>query len=340
MQWDIFCRVVDNFGDIGVCWRLAVDLAARADDVRLWTDDASCPRLDGTARRRGRRSARLAGGRRRDHDASRVRDRSLRLSPARGISREHGDARRAARLDQPRVSERGRPGRAQPRIAPRRRRVGRRADLPKWFFYPGFTPRTGGLMREADLANRQAMFDATAWRRSNDISRRRASVARACSAIPIRRCLPCWTDLSASPTLLLVTAGLAARQVRQLCGTDDHPGGAQAAVPAGTFAGRLRPSAVVMRPEPGARRRFLRTRPMGCQTLPLADLSAGRRRARREAGGVSSPLPGTGLRSALGGLRRGLVALERAGRPAAPVVLPPADLGTIGARTASGGVPD
>jgi hypothetical protein len=23
MQWDLFCRVVDNFGDIGVCWRLA-----------------------------------------------------------------------------------------------------------------------------------------------------------------------------------------------------------------------------------------------------------------------------------------------------------------------------
>ncbi|NLA88424.1 MAG: elongation factor P maturation arginine rhamnosyltransferase EarP, partial [Alcaligenaceae bacterium] len=23
---DIFCRVVDNFGDIGVCWRLAQSL--------------------------------------------------------------------------------------------------------------------------------------------------------------------------------------------------------------------------------------------------------------------------------------------------------------------------
>lgn len=38
---DIFCRVVDNYGDIGVCWRLARQLAARPDcgTVRLWVDD-------------------------------------------------------------------------------------------------------------------------------------------------------------------------------------------------------------------------------------------------------------------------------------------------------------
>ena len=40
-QWDIFCKVIDNFGDIGVCWRLATDLAARGQRVRLWVDDAS-----------------------------------------------------------------------------------------------------------------------------------------------------------------------------------------------------------------------------------------------------------------------------------------------------------
>jgi len=40
MQWDLFCRVIDNFGDIGVCWRLAADLAGRGEAVRLWTDDA------------------------------------------------------------------------------------------------------------------------------------------------------------------------------------------------------------------------------------------------------------------------------------------------------------
>ena len=31
--------------------------------------------------------------------------------------------------------------------------------LTRHFFYPGFTPRTGGLLRERDLAARQAAFD-------------------------------------------------------------------------------------------------------------------------------------------------------------------------------------
>ena len=38
--WDIFCTVVDNYGDIGVCWRLARQLAAGGGlRVRLWVDD-------------------------------------------------------------------------------------------------------------------------------------------------------------------------------------------------------------------------------------------------------------------------------------------------------------
>lgn len=46
-DWDIFCSVVDNFGDIGVCWRLARRLSAGlGQQVRLWVDDlASFKRL-------------------------------------------------------------------------------------------------------------------------------------------------------------------------------------------------------------------------------------------------------------------------------------------------------
>ncbi|MBQ0131745.1 MAG: elongation factor P maturation arginine rhamnosyltransferase EarP, partial [Comamonas sp.] len=40
-HWDIFCQVIDNFGDIGVCWRLATELAARGAVVNLRMDDAS-----------------------------------------------------------------------------------------------------------------------------------------------------------------------------------------------------------------------------------------------------------------------------------------------------------
>jgi uncharacterized repeat protein (TIGR03837 family) len=41
LLWDVFCRVIDNFGDLGVCWRLSADLASRGHHVRLWVDDAS-----------------------------------------------------------------------------------------------------------------------------------------------------------------------------------------------------------------------------------------------------------------------------------------------------------
>ncbi len=44
MQWDIFCKVIDNFGDVGVCWRLVSGLAARGHTCRLWIDDASALR--------------------------------------------------------------------------------------------------------------------------------------------------------------------------------------------------------------------------------------------------------------------------------------------------------
>jgi uncharacterized repeat protein (TIGR03837 family) len=54
LHWDIFCRVIDNFGDIGVCWRLARQLAAEhGRKVRLWVDDLAslrplCPSVDVT----------------------------------------------------------------------------------------------------------------------------------------------------------------------------------------------------------------------------------------------------------------------------------------------------
>lgn len=39
-RWDIFCTIIDNFGDIGVCWRLARQLTQdHHQAVRLWVDD-------------------------------------------------------------------------------------------------------------------------------------------------------------------------------------------------------------------------------------------------------------------------------------------------------------
>lgn len=39
-NWDIFCKIIDNFGDIGVCWRLAKQLQLEHGlQIRLWVDD-------------------------------------------------------------------------------------------------------------------------------------------------------------------------------------------------------------------------------------------------------------------------------------------------------------
>lgn len=54
-HWDIFCTVVDNYGDIGVSWRLARQLVAEHQiNVRLWVDDLAafvrlCPAGDVSA---------------------------------------------------------------------------------------------------------------------------------------------------------------------------------------------------------------------------------------------------------------------------------------------------
>ena len=55
VSWDIFCSVVDNYGDIGVTWRLARQLVAEHQvAVRLWVDDLRafvplCPEADASA---------------------------------------------------------------------------------------------------------------------------------------------------------------------------------------------------------------------------------------------------------------------------------------------------
>ena len=52
VRWDIFCCVVDNYGDIGVTWRLARQLALEYGlEVCLWVDEPGafrrlCPQAD------------------------------------------------------------------------------------------------------------------------------------------------------------------------------------------------------------------------------------------------------------------------------------------------------
>ena len=40
MRWDIFCQIIDNYGDAGICWRLARSLANQHhQNIRLFCDD-------------------------------------------------------------------------------------------------------------------------------------------------------------------------------------------------------------------------------------------------------------------------------------------------------------
>ncbi|WP_310627784.1 elongation factor P maturation arginine rhamnosyltransferase EarP [Limnohabitans sp.] len=168
LRWDIFCRVIDNHGDLGVCWRLCADLAQRGHTVRLWVDDASalawmaphgCAGVsvhawpsDETLQALAHSTVFAVG----DvvveafgcelpeaFQALMVRGTSpvwinLEYLSAEGyVARSHG-------LASPVMS-------------------GPARGMTKWFFFPGFTPNTGGLLREPDLAERHTAFDRTTW---------------------------------------------------------------------------------------------------------------------------------------------------------------------------------
>jgi uncharacterized repeat protein (TIGR03837 family) len=167
LRWDIFCRVIDNFGDLGVCWRLACDLAGRGQVVRLWADDVSAlawmaPQgAPGVEVRTWASPIDMGGitpgevmletfGCEIDEGFIAGYARNLRTSGQKcaWINLEYLSAEdfaaRCHGLPSPVMSGPGR-------------------GLIKYFFYPGFTPGTGGLLREPELMARQARFDRQDW---------------------------------------------------------------------------------------------------------------------------------------------------------------------------------
>ncbi|MBU3739221.1 MAG: elongation factor P maturation arginine rhamnosyltransferase EarP [Rhodoferax sp.] len=165
--WDVFCHVIDNHGDIGVCWRLACGLAAGGQRVRLWVDNPSALNWMAPEGRDGVDvipwSAQVGDPMPPAADvlveafgceinpelianyASSVRSRALNhcwinleyLSAESYVERCHG---------LPSPVQHG-PG----------------GGLLKFFYYPGYTPSTGGLLREPDLARRQQHFQPQPW---------------------------------------------------------------------------------------------------------------------------------------------------------------------------------
>ncbi|MCL2310593.1 MAG: elongation factor P maturation arginine rhamnosyltransferase EarP [Proteobacteria bacterium] len=172
-SWFILCRVVDHYGDAGVCWRLARQLAREYDiDVTLFIDDIAtlqrlAPTLDTTQshQRIDRVTVQpltntlpppafwpeviidaFGGGLPSSWLAALERDFPL-PSPARGeglaphwIILEYLSA-------EPWVETMHGLASPPPSI-----------NLPRHFFFPGFTEATGGLLREKTLISERDVF--------------------------------------------------------------------------------------------------------------------------------------------------------------------------------------
>jgi len=160
-KWDIFCAVVDNFGDIGVTWRLARQLAAEhGQEVRLWVDDLVtfarlCPAANANAEQQ-------------THEGV-----DVRLWPKTWPGADPADVvieAFACSLPQPYINAMAASGRrilwlnleylsAEDWIVGCHALPSLQANgLQKYFFFPGFEAQTGGLIREADLILRRAEF--------------------------------------------------------------------------------------------------------------------------------------------------------------------------------------
>lgn len=171
-HWDIFCKVIDNFGDIGVCWRLCCDLAARGCQIRLWLDDPQALHWmapnghagvqiihwtkgwsEGWQLQAPWPNVVLEGfgcGPDPDYLAQwdRVKEHPSLSSPPIWINLEYLSAEpyveRSHGLSSPTVQHAW-------------------LSQKKFFFYPGFTTQTGGLLRELDLNERRRQFDTRSF---------------------------------------------------------------------------------------------------------------------------------------------------------------------------------
>ena len=159
MRWDIFCKVIDNHGDLGVCWRLARDLASRGHQVRLWVDDPSALAWmapDMAAGGAGHPGIEVHAWPAGDQPPANgwpspgevvVEAFGCELPPGFVAAMQRPAPPRWINLEY--LSAESYVERSHGLLSPVFSGPG--AGLRKHFFYPGFTPRTGGLLREPGL---------------------------------------------------------------------------------------------------------------------------------------------------------------------------------------------
>jgi uncharacterized repeat protein (TIGR03837 family) len=172
-HWDIFCSVVDNYGDAGIAWRLARILASEHGlPVRLYID---APMV----------LARLVPGIDPAQQKQRVEGLDVLswLGPHAALSQAHPGAvvieafgcglpeaylRAMAARDKPPVWINLEYLSAERWIEDCHGLASRHPTLPltRYFFFPGFTAASGGLLREGDLFARRDAFRADAGARA------------------------------------------------------------------------------------------------------------------------------------------------------------------------------
>ncbi|WP_404302563.1 elongation factor P maturation arginine rhamnosyltransferase EarP [Alicycliphilus denitrificans] len=214
LRWDLFCQVIDNYGDIGVCWRLAAELGARGHAVRLWIDDASALAWMAPQGAAGVQVLPWPAQAPPDGPGDVVVEAfGCEIAPdfIAAIARHtSADGKKPLWINLEYLSAEGYVERCHRLPSPLMSGPG--AGLTRWFFYPGFTPRTGGLLRERDLATRQAAFDRQAWRTGRGIAPRDLAVSLFCYEPPA---LPLLLEQlhTRSDARLLVTPGRATAAV-------------------------------------------------------------------------------------------------------------------------------
>ncbi|MGJ7580006.1 elongation factor P maturation arginine rhamnosyltransferase EarP [Variovorax sp. RHLX14] len=222
MRWDLFCNVIDNYGDAGVCWRLARDLALAGDTVRLWTDAPDMLRwmapegCEGVSAIDWSDAEAVATAA--TEDAPDVLIEAFGCEPATALvarfaARAKAHARGTAWINLEYLSAEPYVERLHTLPSPVFKGPGE--GLSKHFFYPGFTRGTGGLLRELDLVERQAAFDRRGWLAGHgvDWQGERVVTLFCYEPLDLRHLMTHWAG-GAEPTRLLVTSGRAALAVQ------------------------------------------------------------------------------------------------------------------------------
>jgi uncharacterized repeat protein (TIGR03837 family) len=169
----IFCKVVDNYGDIGICWRLARQLHdEHGVAVTLWVDDLAsfrriCPEIDVASPRQfvAGIDVRHWQGQAGAYEAADVPDVVIEFF---GVELPPGYvAAMAARQPRPVwINYEGLSAEAWVEGCHRLPSMHPRLKLTKHFFFPGYTDKTGGLLRERGLLAARDRFQADAGARA------------------------------------------------------------------------------------------------------------------------------------------------------------------------------